>query len=360
MLLSCNLALANLTTSMRWRGWQQFGRREDDGKLRLGQAHLLSLGITAWQDAWVEPDLHAAYRDLAGAGELVASVRGAVWWDRFGGMGQLERVEAMAAGGVGRYSPGAVKLMLDGVCENFTASLLDPYLPPAAGSGIDMIDPEELAGIVVALDAAGLQCHFHAIGDAAVRLALDAVEAARLANGWTDLRPTIAHIQVIHPDDVPRFRRLGVIPNMQPLWAQADEAMTELTIPFLGEERATWQYPFRSLAAAGATLAMGSDWPVSTAGVLEQVAVAVTRRGPDPEMDPFLPAEALDLATVLRAVTAGSAHVNHLSADRGTIAPGTVADLVVLDGDPFVAGAVDEVGVDLTLVGGEVVYEGRR
>lgn len=328
--------------------------------LSMGQDHLLSLGVTAWQDAWVEAPLHAAYRTLAGRGELVASVRGALWWDRSRGTEQLEWIRTARSEGIGRYVPGAVKLMLDGVCENFTASMLDPYLPPAEGRGIDMIDPDQLAGIVIALDAEGIQCHFHAIGDAAVRLALDAVEAARLANGWSDLRPTIAHIQVIHPDDLPRFRRLGVIPNMQPLWAQADEAMTELTLPFLGPERGEWQYPFRALIDAGATAAMGSDWPVSTADVMAQVHVAVTRTGDDPSMPPFLPDQRVGIPDALRAFTAGSAHVNHLLPDRGTIAPGTVADLVVLGGDPFTAGHLDGLKADLTVVSGRVVYERRR
>lgn len=328
--------------------------------LTLGQEHLLSLGITAWQDAWVEAPLHAAYRTLAGRGELLASVRGALWWDRGRGLEQLEWIRAARAEAVGGYVPGAVKLMLDGVCENFTASMLDPYLPPAEGSGIDMIDPDHLAEIVTALDAEGIQCHFHAIGDAAVRNALDAVEAARLANGWTDLRPTIAHIQVIHPDDLPRFRRLGVVPNMQPLWAQSDEAMTDLTLPFLGPERGEWQYPFRELVDSGATPAMGSDWPVSTADVMAQIHVAVTRTGDEPGMAPFLPAQRIDLPTALRAFTAGSAYVNHLLPGRGTIAPGTVADLVVLDGDPFAVDRLDEVTVALTVVSGRVVHDGRR
>jgi predicted amidohydrolase YtcJ len=341
---------------------------ETSGDLELalatGGRHLLELGITSWQDAWVGPELHEAYRGLVGRGALMGAVRAALWWDRARGMEQVEELVVRRSERVGDYRPEAVKIMLDGVCENFTASMLDPYLDgegrPTGGHGIDMIDPEELAGIVRELDQLGFQCHFHAVGDAAVRHALDAVEAARIANGWWDARHTIAHLQVIHPDDLPRFRRLGVVANLQPLWAQSEPAMTELTIPFLGEGRAARQYPFASLRREGAALAMGSDWPVSTADVMEQVHVAVRRVGPqDATADAFLPDERLDLATALTAFTAGSAFVNHLAADRGGIAPGNVADLVVLDGDPFEVDPPAEVRVAMTLFGGEVVFERR-
>src|SRR6476660_6848118 len=171
--------------------------------------------------------------------------------------------------------------MTDGVLETFTGAMLDPYLEadgrPGERRGISFIDPEVLNEAVVRIDAAGLQPHFHAIGDRAVREALDAVAAARLANGPDDTRPHIAHIQVIHPAYVPRFARHDVVANAQAYWAAHESQMDELTIPFLGPERATWQYPFGSLLAAGARLAMGSDWSVSTADPLLQMEVAVTR-----------------------------------------------------------------------------------
>jgi predicted amidohydrolase YtcJ len=330
--------------------------------LLAGIDRLVSLGITNWQDAIVEPHLHALYRDLAARGDLPTAVRGALWWERDGGLDQVEAFVARRDEAVGGYLPGAVKLMLDGVCENFTASMLEPYLDeharPGTNHGIDMIDPERLGEIVTRLDALGFQCHFHAIGDAAVRHALDSVEAARRANGWADLRHTIAHLQVVHPEDLPRFRRLGVVANLQPLWAQAEPAMTELTIPFLGDPRAGWQYPFGSLLRSGAPLAIGSDWPVSTADVPDQLDVAVTRAGPD-RSDPFLPEERLDLVSALSAATEGSAHVNHLDDRRGRISTGSVADLVVLDRDPFEADRVADTLVDLTILGGRVAYERR-
>ena len=140
--------------------------------------------------------------------------------------------------------------------------------------------PRILNEAVPRLDALGFQVHFHALAERAVREALDAIEAARRANGWTDGRHHLAHIQVVHPDDLPRFRTLGPVANAQPLWAAHEAQMDELTIPFLGEPRWTWQYPFGSLLRHGAMLAMGSDWPVSTADPLEEMHVGVNRRMP--------------------------------------------------------------------------------
>ncbi len=171
---------------------------------------------------------------------------------------------------------------------------------PSERTGIDFIDPDELGAHVTALDAAGFQCHFHAIGDRAVRSALDAVAAARRANGWNDLRHHVAHIQVIHPDDLARFRRLGVTANAQPLWAQHEEYQRDLTIPYLGEPRWRWQYPFASLIRNGAQLAIGSDWSVSSADPWKILEVAVRRIDPENRgADPFLPDERLDLPAAL-------------------------------------------------------------
>jgi predicted amidohydrolase YtcJ len=212
----------------------------------------------------------------------------------------------------------------------------------------------------VAIGAAGFQAHCHAIGERAVREALDAMAAARRVNGPDDTRPHIAHIQVIHPDDLPRFARHGVIANAQPYWAAHDPQMDDLTIPFLGPERATWQYPFRSLLAAGATLAMGSDWAVSTADPLLEMEVAVNRvSDEDRGATPFLPDECVGLMDALAAFTTGSAWVNHLEADVGSVEVGKTADLVVLDRDLFDrgAGAIGEARVVATFIDGVVRHE---
>jgi predicted amidohydrolase YtcJ len=321
---------------------------------------MLDLGITAWQDAAVEPHVEAAYRRAASNATLRARVIGALWWERDRGDEQIEEFEGKR-GRVGRFSPTTVKLMLDGVAENFTAAMLEPYLDhegrPSDRSGIDFIDPDRLGGYVTALDAAGFQCHFHAIGDRAVRNALDAVATARRANGWNDIRHHVAHIQVIHPDDLIRFRQLGVVANAQPLWAQHEEYQRDLTIPFLGEPRWRWQYPFASLARNGAQLAIGSDWGVSTADPWKILEVAVRRIDPGHRVaDPFLPDERLDLPTGLAAATAGSAWVNHLDRLTGTIEVGKHADLVVADRNPFDAlETIGDTRTVATLIEGEVV-----
>lgn len=339
--------------------------------LRVGQAYLHALGITAWQDAIVGVrsgyPTFDAYLRFAADGDLTARVVGALWWDRHRGPEQIdELVEARARGQVGRFAATSVKIMQDGIVENFTAGMLDPYLDaegrPTVNRGKSFVDPEELKEDVTRMDAEGFQVHFHAIGDRAVREALDAIEAARRANGMNDLRHHIAHIQVVHPDDIPRFARLGVVANGQPLWAQHDGSMVHLTIPFLGPERSGWQYPFGSLARSGARLAFGSDWSVSSPNPLEEMHVAVNRRdhsdGGAADQEPFLPEEAVDLAVALEAFTLGSAYVNHLDDVAGTIEPGKLADLAVLDRNPFDHPS-EEIGatrVEMTFVQGERVF----
>jgi hypothetical protein len=338
---------------------------ERDRALTAAQAHLQSLGITAWQDAWVTPETLAAYLRLAAVGGLTARVRAGLWWDRHAGLEQIPAlVEQRRTGTVGRVHAGTVKIMGDGVLENRTGAMLEPYVDeaghPTTERGLAFVEPPLLTEAAIRLDAAGFQVHVHAIGDRAVRNALDAFEAALRANGRRGNRHHIAHLQVVHPSDVPRFAALGVTANMQPLWACHGGQMDELTIPFLGPERAGWQYPFASLAKAGARLAGGSDWSVSSANVLEEVHVAVNRSNPDEGIDlpPFLPGEALEIDTALRAYTAGSAYVNHLDAETGTIVPGKLADLTILDRD---VRAVDpsllrEARVLATVVEGEAVF----
>ncbi len=331
------------------------------GLLR-GQEELLRHGVTGWQDAAVDPLTQDAYRQVAEEGHLVGRVVGALWWDRHRGLEQVDEMTERREQGAPGFSPVSVKLMLDGVAENFTASLTEPWLDSNGlatdNAGIDFIDPEDLGVIVAALDARGFQCHFHAIGDGAVRNALDAVEAARSQNGPSANRHHIAHIQVVHPDDVRRFAALDVVANAQPLWACNDPYQIELTRPFLGPLRAGWQYPFRSLMDAGARLGMGSDWGVSTANVMEEIDVAVTRTCPDGE--PLVPGEALDPVDALIAFSHGSAYINHSETETGSLGVGKLADFALLDRDPFRDGPFRETRVAATIVGGRVVYEGNR
>ncbi|MEU4969395.1 amidohydrolase [Streptomyces smyrnaeus] len=339
-----------------------------EGLLRA-QRLLHSYGVTAWQDALLGDhgglrDPSPAYADAARRGLLTARVTGALWWDRARGLEQLPELEERAGAlTFGRLRVRTVKIMQDGIAENHTAALLGPYLTACGctsdNTGISFIPPERLRTYVAHLDARGFQVHFHALGDRAVREALDAVETAREVNGWRDNRPHLAHLQIVHPDDVPRFRRLGATATVQALWAAHEPQMDELTIPFIGPERAAQQYPFGSLLRSGATLAAGSDWPVSSPDPLAALHVAVNRRLPGGSADTpaFLPGQSIDLGSALAAYTAGSAYVQHLDG-TGSLRVGGLADLAVLDRDIFdrPAEEIAEARVLQTYVGGERVY----
>lgn len=342
--------------------------------LRVAQQYLHSLGITAWQDAIVGGpyDTLGAYTTMAGRDALTARVIGSLWWDRHRGEEQIDELVAKRArSSVGRFRATTVKIMQDGVIEDFTAGVLEPYLgpdgTPTFNRGMSFVDPQLLKASVTRLDAQGFQVHIHAIGERAVREALDALEAARAANGANDHRHHIAHIQVVHPDDIPRFHQLGVVANAQPLWATLEGQMVNLTIPFLGPERSGWQYPFATLVRSGARLAFGSDWSVSSPNPMWEMAIAVHRKEPRRYADMvgeratnevFLPDERIDLATAIRAFTMGSAYVNHLDDVTGSIEVGKEADLVVVDRNLFDL-SLDELAdakVQLTMVAGAPVF----
>ncbi|HEX6148942.1 amidohydrolase [Nocardioides sp.] len=335
--------------------------------LMTAQSYLHSLGVASWQDAAVGAfagmdDPASTYEQADASGDLRSHVVGALWWERRRGAEQAEDLAGRRDAITGnRFRATAVKIMQDGVAENGTAAMTAPYLDlgghPTDNEGHSFIEPEALREGVAALDAAGFQVHVHAIGDRAVREALDAFVGTDPSR-----RHHIAHVQLIHPDDVSRFAQLGVAANLQALWACLEDQMVDLTLPVLGDERSTWQYPFGALRRAGTTLVMGSDWPVSTPDPLAAIHTAVTRTTYDDPgragREPFLPEQALDLTTAFSAYTRGSAWVNHRE-DAGVVEPGAVADLVVLDRDPF-DGPASEIGaarVLSTWIAGDLVFE---
>ncbi|GAB7044330.1 MULTISPECIES: amidohydrolase [Catenuloplanes] len=341
---------------------------ELDAGLRAAEELLFSVGVTGWQDAWVGPGLHG-HRDLlpvylraASSGTLRARVGGALWWDRDRGLDQLDDLRARRTT-TGRFTARTVKIMQDGVAENFTAAMTVPYRDACgaatANTGLSFVDPELLKEYVTRLDAADFQVHLHALGDRAVREALTAIEAARTANGPRGNRHQLAHLQVVHPDDLHRFAALDVTANLQALWACHEPQMDELTIPFLDPVLAARQYPFAALRDAGARLAAGSDWMVSSPDPMLAAHVAVNRTAPGEPVDrPFLPEQALTLGEFLTAYTEGSAFVCHRDDVTGRIAPGLLADLAVLDRDPFARPATEiaQARVRRTYVGGELVF----
>lgn len=338
--------------------------------LLTAQAHLHSLGIVGWQDALVGdglgmPDYLPTYLRATTAGTLTAKVRAALWWDRGRGAEQLaELVERRERARQAGFRATTVKIMQDGVCETFTAAVLEPYLGtdgrPTDNGGIAFIEARDLAEYVVALDAADFQVHVHALGDRAVRDSLDAVEQARARNGARGNRHHLAHLQIVHPDDVRRFAELEVTATAQPLWACRDAPMEKLTLPFLPPAARERQYVFGSLRASGARLAFGSDWPVSSPDPLAGIHVAVNRRGPDqgPDVEPLLVHERLSLTDCLDTYTGGSAWVNGLDGISGALRVGHAADIAVIDQDLLAvpSDAIAGVHVVATFADGVEVY----
>jgi predicted amidohydrolase YtcJ len=337
--------------------------------LRAALRLLAEAGVVWGLDALVQPEEADAYLALAADGGLTCRFGLALAIGPEDWRGALDAARAtrerVAAAGNGLVTAGTVKLFADGVIEAGTAALLEPYLAEDGhahpGHGIPNWPAETLAEVVAAADADGFQVHVHAIGDAGVRAALDAFEHAERVNGRPGRRPTIAHTQLVHPDDLPRFARLGVVANFEPLWAQLDPCMTDLTIPRLGRERSAWQYPMGELLRSGARLSMGSDWPVSSVVPLEGIAVAVTRQTPagDPPGG-WLPAQRLSLDAAVAAYTAGTAWQAFEEALAGTITPGKRADLCLLGADitALPPEGLAAVPVEGTWLGGVAVHRG--
>jgi predicted amidohydrolase YtcJ len=328
--------------------------------VRRALAMANAFGITSVHEANAGPELLQAYAALDSAGQLSARVVAAMETDPQVGISQVDLLRAWRGryAGTRYFSPRAAKIFADGVIEAKTAALLEPYLG-GGGRGEANLSPQAMDSLVAALDAAGFQVHVHAIGDRAVRMTLDAFEHARQHNGPRDARPIIAHLELIDPADIPRFTALGVIPSFQPLWAYADQYITQLTEPMLGQARSRWLYPIGSLAKAGARLSAGSDWSVSSMNPLEAIQVAITRRAPDSAAGPaWIPEETVDLRSMLSAYTIGGAYAAGEESSNGSLEVGKAADLIVLDRNLYriPTTEIHSARVLLTLLDGREVF----
>jgi len=316
------------------------GPAEQQAGLRRAMAALARCGVTWVQEAASSPAEARVYAALAGEGGL--TTRTNIAFRAEPGRWTRDRARYVASRAELAGDPdtsdlvraGTVKFFADGVIEMGTGFLVEPYTDAPHTCGLPNWSPAELAEAVAAFDADGFQIHIHAIGDGGVRMALDAIEDAAKRNGPRDRRPVIAHTQVVQPADRGRFVGLGVIANFEPLWACLDPTMEELTIPRLGPERSTLQYPIATIARSGARISFGSDWPVSSMHPLHGLAVAVTRQNKDGKPDTgWLPEERLPIAQALAAYTSGTAHQGFEDDTGGAIVVGNRADLCALSTD---------------------------
>jgi hypothetical protein len=323
-----------------------------------------SQGITSVQDAGFAPaelDADVGLLERARAeGRLTVRLRVSV---RMAPGDVLAPIKAALQWGARHDDPllrfGAVKAFVDGVVEAKTAAMLEPY--PDGSTGLPNWSPEALTAAVVAANKAGLQVWLHAIGDRGVRMALDAHEAALRTNGRADRRGRIEHIETISPADYPRFGALGVIASMQPLHANPDQNSETVWVPNAGPDRASRGFSWGNLERAGARLVFGSDWPVVTSDVRRGLYCAVTRKTREGRpRGGWLPEQAVSLESALRHYTIDAAHASFEEGQKGSLAPGKLADLAVLSEDPFQGPpeAILRARVVLTILGGRVVYRG--
>lgn len=302
-------------------------------------------GLTWLQDAWVEPSDVVTYLEAAASGALRIAVNLAFRADPKAWTTQLDEFIALRRtvelSSFSQLTARTVKFFVDGVIESGTAAMLEPYLDCPHSHGMSNWPCADLADAVRRFSRAGFQVHLHAIGDAAVRDALDAIEASGDVIGEADLRPVIAHLQVIDPADLERLAGLGVFACFQPLWAQPDPMQEVLTIPRIGPERAALQYPIRTVLESGATVSFGSDWPVTEVAPLAGLVTAVTRQTPTGQpVDGWFPAERIGLRSAFAAYTRGVA-LQGFRDDAGTLDVGAVADLTWLAPDLRTAGPSD-------------------
>ncbi len=335
--------------------------------VRAGIALAHSVGITAVIEPGLDAELIAPVIALADADELPLRVRASLsplaWQPGAFDDGVFAFLEGRGQWRRPGLDVDSVKIYMDGVVEYGTGALLKPYDDARYGLGPRFYTQEQVNRYFTRFDAMGLAIHVHAVGDAGIRTALDGFEAMRNANGTSDNRHHVVHLQLIDAADRPRFAKLGIAATFQPLWAYPDPAALELDVPMIGEARTQEMYPIGSLARSGARVAGGSDYFVTGLNPLHAIEAAVTRQDPYSNDGPMLNAgERVDLATMISAYTIEGAWLMGLEREQGSIEPGKRADLVVLDRDLFAgpSSAINEAKVVMTVFGGRTVHEAAR
>jgi predicted amidohydrolase YtcJ len=319
-----------------------------------------SLGITAWLDPLAADYVLRAYKMLADRGELrsqVVAFPQVLAKDPAAELATVQKTQETYKDVPNLHVTG-IKVFADGVVEypSQTAHLSKPYKNTGRNGDL-LFDPGKFAELCIAADKQGLIIHVHAIGDRAVKEALDGIAAARKANGNSGLPHTITHEQFVDPEDFPRFRELGVVSALQLFWAEASQDTIEIVKPYLDPEIYKWQYPARSILDNGGIISGASDWPVSTANVFRAIYQAETRKGPEGVLDP---SQAMPREAMFYAYTRNSARAMNLDS-IGTIASGKRADLVLLDRDVLTISPEEmrKTRVLWTMVAGKIVYRAK-
>jgi len=331
--------------------------------LAVGISHLNAQGITSFIDAWVGEDDYQAYQALDRSGKLSAYAITCLTYESGFAKHYADEFERVLAARNNfeseHLNTGCIKLFIDGVLEGETAALLDPYIGSDGNRGELILEPEALNAAVTRFDGMGMQVHMHAIGDRAVRSGLDAFEAARKANGVTDNRHHISHLQLINVDDIERFGELNATANFQAAWAYPDDWIMNLNLPVLGEERVQGMYPIASIERAGGRVVGGSDWNVSSANPLVAIETAVRRQDAAAVDGPVLNEnERVSLSSMIDAYTINAAWLMHQEDRAGSIEVGKRADMVILDRNLFdiPVTEIDEAQVVMTLLDGKIIY----
>jgi predicted amidohydrolase YtcJ len=321
--------------------------------LEAAMRHVAGQGVTSVQHMGSWDDM-AVFERARSEGRLRTRIYAAVpisTWER------LRDHVAQAGRGDEWLSIGALKGFMDGSLGSHTAAMLEAFSDTPADSGFFVVEPQQMKAWIAGADAAGLHPVIHAIGDRANRVLLDIFEEVSRENGVRDRRFKVEHAQHLHPDDIPRFARLGVVASMQPYHAIDDGRWAEKVI---GAERARGTYAFRWLLDAGAKLAFGSDWFVAPPTPLEGIYAAVTRRTlDDGHPGGWVPEQRITVEEALRAYTSGAAYASFEERDKGTLARGMLADFVLIDRDLTRIPPEDirNARVLMTVIGGEVVFE---